>query len=80
MESVERTTGYGVGGGGNVFSDRLFSEFPYLWGYEVSEEEAREIVEASPEYSIGAASDGERDRLFGEGSVLWGYEVEEETS
>ncbi|KMY68487.1 hypothetical protein AAU61_02125 [Desulfocarbo indianensis] len=75
MEREARTSGYGASGGGSVFSDRLFSEFPYLWGYEASEDEAREIVEASPAYSIGLAGDGETDRQFGQRGVLPGYEL-----
>lgn len=76
MEASERIERYSVGGGGNVFSDHLFSEQPLLWGYEVSEEEAAEFSGRETEYSVGAASNSETDRLFGEGSVLWGVEVE----
>lgn len=44
MTSKERKTqGYSIGGGGSVFTDRLYCELPNLKGYEISEEEALEF-------------------------------------
>ncbi len=76
-----RSQGYAIGGG-NVFSDRLFSEFPFLKGEEISEEEAREFerrvaAERGDEYVVGAAGDVRFDRLYPEHGALIGEEVSE---
>lgn len=73
------STEYSIGGGGNVFTDRLFSEYPYLKGEEISEEEARRFEDEvlGGEYSIGVSGDVERDRLFNEWGALSGYEISE---
>jgi hypothetical protein len=78
MSTSKSRSEYGVGGGGNVFSDHLFSEQPLMKGQEISEEEAAEFTKQTTEYSVGAASNSETDRLFNESGVLWGVEVEEE--
>ena len=39
MYEKEKEVEYSVGGSGNVFTDRLYSEVPNLKGEEVSEEE-----------------------------------------
>ena len=39
MYEKKKETEYSVGGSGNVFTDRLYSEFPNMKGEEVSEEE-----------------------------------------
>ena len=44
-ERTERAQRYSVGGGGNVFTDRLYGEHPVLKGEEISQEEYRRLVE-----------------------------------
>jgi hypothetical protein len=74
------TNEYSIGGSGNVFSDRLYSEFPYLKGEEISEEEAHrfEAEVLGGGYSVGVAGDVETDRLYNEWGALRGYEVDEQ--
>lgn len=74
-----RTQGYGSGGG-NVFSDRLFGEYPYLKGFEISEDEARQFerqvaAERGEDYVVGASADFRFDRPFVAGRALRGEEV-----
>jgi hypothetical protein len=62
---------YSAGGVGDVYRDRLFSEYPVLRGHEVKED-------GGGGYEAPSQGDVFEDRLFSEHPVLRGHEVKEE--
>ncbi len=67
------TQGEGLG---DVFSDRIYREWPVVRGGEITEVELRASY---PSWPTEGAGDVFSDRVFGEWPRMLGYEVTEET-